>query len=209
MEETKYRVVILIDALDEALLLDNVDWLPVHLPENVKIILTVTSDATDINSGLENDALLQKLKNSISKTNFLHLRHFSDQQWADMLSYGGGDFLASHGVCQLPIAWKQCGEKIPLQAKVSLMKAWRTIGMEAHGTPLSQVFGWFAWLEEVNLDDISSTSACNKIFEILEKKFGKDVVQFIMSLIIASRNGLPESLIIDLLKSSKLVNGKS
>ena len=46
------------------------------------------------------------------------------------------------------------------------------------------------------------------MFEILENKFGVTEVKYLITLINASRDGLLETEIIDLLKSSKIVEGK-
>lgn len=46
------------------------------------------------------------------------------------------------------------------------------------------------------------------MFEILESKFGVTKVKYLMTLINSSRDGLLETEIIDLLKSSKIVEGK-
>lgn len=73
---------------------------------------------------------------------------------------------------------------------------------------LKQLFWWLAWLGEINLPDIALDSICNKVFQITEDKFGKDVTKFIITLIITSRDGLCETEIIELLEQSKLCSGK-
>lgn len=62
-----------------------------------------------------------------------------------------------------------------------------------------------AWLGEFDLKDISLTNICDKVFEILENQFDIDVTKFFISLIIASRYGIQESEMYDLLHRSKLV----
>lgn len=47
------------------------------------------------------------------------------------------------------------------------------------------------------------------MFEILESKFGVTKVKYLITLINASRDGLLETEIIDLLQSSKIVEGKN
>lgn len=47
------------------------------------------------------------------------------------------------------------------------------------------------------------------MFEILECKFGVTKVKYLITLINASRDGLLETEIIDLLQSSKIVEGKT
>lgn len=119
---TKHQLVILIDSIDEASNLENLDWLPTKLIDNVKFILTVTSSATSIDQCNEDDLILHHLKDKISKSNFLYLNPFSSEQWKDVLSSGGGDFYATCGALQLPEAWLSSSEKIPLQAKVHFQK---------------------------------------------------------------------------------------
>lgn len=114
-------MVILIDSLDEALLLENVDWLPTELLDKVKIIITVTSNISSIDQCQASDLVLTNLKAKIPTTHFVHLNQFSDQQWREVLSFGGGDFYAANGQLHLPDAWKCCSTKIPLQAKVWAM----------------------------------------------------------------------------------------
>lgn len=111
----------MIDSLDEALLLENLDWLPTKLNDKVKIIITVTSNISQIDNCRSNELVLWNLKEKIAKSNFIHLHQFSDKQWNEVLSYGGGDFYAANDHLQLPDAWKCCSEKIPLQAKVCLI----------------------------------------------------------------------------------------
>lgn len=59
------------------------------------------------------------------------------------------------------------------------------------------------------MKDISLANICDKVFEILENRFDNDTTKFLMSLIIASRDGILESEITDLLDQSKLVESKS
>lgn len=122
IEETNFQVVILIDSLDEALELDNLSWLPTKLSDKVKLIITtVTTDSKvdSVDKCDSSDVILWNLKDRIPKANFVQLDKFSDQRWNEVLSYGGGDFFSVNAQLQLPESWKCCGDKIPLQAKVS------------------------------------------------------------------------------------------
>lgn len=58
---------------------------------------------------------------------------------------------------------------------------------------------------ETNLTDISLTSICDKVFGIVETKFGIDKTKFILSLLCASREGVSETEAIELLNESQLV----
>lgn len=119
--ESKYQVVILIDSLDEALELDDLSWLPTKLSDKVKIIITTATTSSKIDN-IEmcgtNDTVLWNLKDRISKQNFVHLKPFSAQKWDELLSCGG-DFFSVNAQLRLPETWKNCNDKIPLQAKVS------------------------------------------------------------------------------------------
>lgn len=122
IDASKYQVVILIDSLDDALELDELSWLPTKLNDKIKVIITTatTSAKVDhIDKCEKTDVILWHLKDRISKSNFAHLNQFSDQKWNEVLSHGGGDFFSVNPQLQLPDSWKQCDEKIPLQAKVS------------------------------------------------------------------------------------------
>lgn len=117
-------MVILIDSLDDALELDDLSWLPTKLNDKVKVIITTATASAKvdhIDKCASNDVVLWHLKDRISKSNFIHLDQFSDQKWAEVLSNGGGDFFSVNSQLQLPESWKKCDEKIPIQAKVSVM----------------------------------------------------------------------------------------
>lgn len=121
IEASKFRVVVLIDSLDEAFELDDFSWLPTKLTDKVKVIITTATTSAKVDSidnCNSNDIILWHLKDRISKSNFIHLNQFSDQKWSDVLSFGGGDFFSVNSQLQLPESWKKCDEKIPLQAKV-------------------------------------------------------------------------------------------
>lgn len=139
----------------------------------MKIILTVTSDTPELTwlkSQLLNDSLVQ-------------LDQFSDAQWTDVLSVGGGDFYASHGPFKLPAAWDRSVDKVPLQAKI---------------------FWWLAWLNEFGVQDGTLDNMCVTVFEIVERKFGSEVVGFIVTLLVCSRYGMMETEVLSILGNSKL-----
>lgn len=113
------------DSIDSAIDYDNIDWIPEILQENIKIILTISSSnvvdlkQTEVFDKSESgDLLLAKL---IKRDNveFTNLTAFSQEQWNDVLSFGGVDVYAANGALQLPETWKNAEEKIPIQAKVN------------------------------------------------------------------------------------------
>jgi hypothetical protein len=113
IEKSKHQIVILIDSVDKIFDIKDIDWLPLELVNNVKIILTVSSD-DEVDSSL----VLKALQNQINSQNFLLLSSFTQEQWEDVLTYGGG---ATNGALQLPESWKKSDERAPIQAKVRIV----------------------------------------------------------------------------------------
>lgn len=91
----------------------DIDWLPLELVNNVKIILTVSSD-----DEADSTPVLKALQNKINSESFLLLSSFTQEQWEDVLTYGGG---ATNGALQLPESWKKSDERAPIQAKVRVL----------------------------------------------------------------------------------------
>lgn len=120
---SKQPLIIFIDSLESADNLKDLNWLPTKLPENVKIILTISSEATNLDKCENDDVILKILKEKLNGTQFVHLNQFSMDQWKDVLLFGGGDFYAANGALHLPEVWQSSIEKIPLQAKVLISVA--------------------------------------------------------------------------------------
>lgn len=66
-----------------------------------------------------------------------------------------------------------------------------------------------AWLGERKLENLGIAHISEKVFEILENKFGAASVKYLITLINASRDGLLEIDIINLLEESKIVKGEN
>lgn len=80
-----------------------------ELVNNTKIILTVSSSC-------ESKSKISKaLRDKINSEHFLELTPFTQDQWADVLTFGAG---AANGALQLPESWKKSEERLPIQAKV-------------------------------------------------------------------------------------------
>lgn len=105
--------VIVIDSIERTNLSLGLDWLPTELPENVKLILTLS-----VTTEAELDAL-NKLRNRVkSPVHLVHLLSFADEQWKEMITSGGNDFSAANGALQLPQEWSDPTDKTPIHAKV-------------------------------------------------------------------------------------------
>lgn len=190
IEASKQQVTILIDSVDSLRDLDaDLGWLPLELLDNVKLILTVTSNCTDITQLSDQDGVLKRLKEKIGDVeSFLYLMPFTQEQWEDVLCFGGGDIYSANGALQLPESWKKSNEKISVQAKI----LW-----------------WLAWLGVTDLTNTSVSHISDKVFVILEEKFTAAVTRFIISLLLAAREGLLETEIITLIRNSNLVTGST
>ncbi|CAO1400178.1 unnamed protein product [Diamesa hyperborea] len=182
IEKSKHQIVILIDSIDKIFDIKDIDWLPLELVNNVKIIVTISSESNQ-DDDPNSSGLLSALKDKIEvEENFLLLSSFTQDQWEDVLVFGG----AASGALQLPESWKKTDERSPIQAKI----LW-----------------WLASCGERNLENLSVLHISEKVFEILEKKFSITKVKYLITLLTASRDGLLETEIVDLLKNSKHVNG--
>lgn len=188
--------------------MNDFEWLPTQLNDKVKIILTISSKVQSIDDCTASDSrTLLMLKNKLATTSFIHLTEFSEQQWNEVLSCGGGNFYSANAHLQVPDSWKSCDEKIPLKAKVRSI-APSHIPIHRNKLKLNlflQLLWWFAWLGETDLADISLTFICDKVFDIIETKFGENVTKFVLSLLCGSREGVTETEMIELLTDSQLV----
>lgn len=113
IEKSKHQVVILIDSVDKVFDIKDINWLPLELVNNVKIILTISSGPES-----ESSFILKSLQSKINPQNFLLLSSFTQEQWEDVLTFGGG---TTNGALQLPESWKKSDERAPIQAKVNLI----------------------------------------------------------------------------------------
>jgi Cdc6-like AAA superfamily ATPase len=196
IQKANHQIVILIDSVDKLSDIKDIDWLPSELVNNVKIILTVTS-ATNNTDDFES-LLLKALTARVNAQNFLFLTSFTQEQWEDVLAG------SSNGALQLPEAWKKSDEKVPIEAKVKVIKSF----LNLIKIFLFQILWWLAWLGQRKLENLSISHISEKVFEILESKFGVTKVKYLITLIIASRDGLLETEIVDLLQGSKIIEGE-
>ncbi|GAB0099340.1 uncharacterized protein DMENIID0001_151960 [Sergentomyia squamirostris] len=178
------RIVIVIDSLDSLTNGESLDWLPSTLKDNVKIIITVTTNATELkqlsqDGGDRSESLLYALKEKIQcDENFVLSSAFTEAQWIDVINTGGSDFYAANGALHLPNEWKACAEKTPIQAKI----LW-----------------WLAWLGVKSVKSTAIDSLAREVFDHLEERFTKRTTSHIISLIIASPHGIMETEIVHLI----------
>lgn len=102
IDKANHQVVILIDSIDKVFDCEDIEWLPLELANNIKIILTISEDETS--------QVFKSLKAKIKPENFLQLPAFTNEQWEDVLT---------NGTLQLPEDWKKSDERAPIQAKVN------------------------------------------------------------------------------------------
>lgn len=65
-----------------------------------------------------------------------------------------------------------------------------------------QLLLWFAWMGISNKNDTSLAAIPSGFFTFLEQKFGEAIIKFIFSLLIAARNGLNATTMLQLIKQS-------
>lgn len=118
IDECKYKVVILIDSLDDLSELDELSWLPSQLGENAKVVITATTAGWDITDATkcESPGVLSSLCDRLPKESFVQLHQYSGEKWDDIMTAGSDCSYAS------PQMWRNCVERTPAQAKVSFVQ---------------------------------------------------------------------------------------
>ncbi|EDV32030.1 uncharacterized protein Dana_GF14243 [Drosophila ananassae] len=167
--------VLIVDGVDELQREETLEWLPQQLG-NSKIILTVSEleeerDDADA-SGNSVDMLAALAQLGIPQRCFLRLRQFTERQWHDILSSGGGDFYAANGALKLPDEWKTLHGKTPYHAK----SLW-----------------WLAWLGHVAQPISEIGDISGRILQVLESKFATDQVELLLLIVRLSPWGIRES----------------
>ncbi|XP_030376697.1 uncharacterized protein LOC115625696 [Scaptodrosophila lebanonensis] len=170
--------VLIIDGVDELLRGSSLDWLPLQLGSTTKLILTVTepqqqqhqTDGTNENEDANMLSALAQL--GIPTRCFLRMKQFTERQWHDILSSGGGDFYAANGALKLPEEWKSLHGKTPFHAK----SLW-----------------WLAWLGHVAIPITEIGDISAKILQVLETKFAADQVELLLLIVTLSPWGIRES----------------
>lgn len=114
IDECKYKVVILIDSLDDLSELDELSWLPSQLGENAKVVITATTAGWDITDATQcgSPGVLGSLRDRLPKESFVQLHQYSGEKWDDIMTAGNDCSYAN------PQMWRNCVERTPAQAKV-------------------------------------------------------------------------------------------
>lgn len=124
IKDTEHPIVIVVDALETVANSTDLDWLPVDLPVNIKVIVTVTETE-------EGSKIIATLKEKIpSSENIIHLTPYSEDQWKEVIT---------RGTINLPDEWMDAKEKTPIHAKILCWLAW--LGVSPAGRDISTVSG--------------------------------------------------------------------
>ncbi|XP_023296388.2 uncharacterized protein LOC111679120 [Lucilia cuprina] len=172
IKSTKCFFVIIIDSVDDIMDGINLEWLPINLSNMCKIILTLTE-----NNNEENPLIEKLIETGIPNRCFIKMKQFSERQWQDILSSGGGDFYAANGAIKMPQEWKMLHGKTPFHAK----SLW-----------------WLAWLGHTSISMTDISEMLGKILQVMESKFSSDHSEIMMLILSLSEWGIRESDCIDI-----------
>lgn len=172
IKSNKCFFVIIIDSIDDIINGQNLDWLPVNLSSTCKIILTLTE-----NNNEENPLFEKLIETGIPNRCFIKMKQFSERQWQDILSSGGGDFYAANGAIKMPQEWKMLQGKTPFHAK----SLW-----------------WLAWLGHTSIHMTDISEMLGKILQVIELKFSSDHAELLMLILALSEWGIRENDCIDI-----------
>lgn len=144
------------------------DWLPVNLSNSCKIILTVTED-----DKVDDRGLISKLTEAgVPGRCFIKMKQFTERQWQDILSAGGGDFYATNGAIKMPNEWKMLRGKTPFHAK----SLW-----------------WLAWLGYTTIPMTDISEVLGNILQVMESKFSTEHAETMLLMLALSEWGVRES----------------
>ena len=181
------KLVLLIDALDQFMLNDSLDWLPRILNKNTKIIISTLPDSYD---GIQYlPKLKQKFKNA--EDNFLFLEAFNSDEADSMID----EYLASYNRTLTP------------QQKAKILNAFIQSGSPLYlKILLEEAYNWNSYT------DVESEKYPKELDELVARLFERlhthshhslAVVNYAFSYIACSKDGLPEPELFDILSQEK------
>ncbi|XP_065205411.1 NACHT domain- and WD repeat-containing protein 1 [Planococcus citri] len=178
-------VLIVIDGLDQLRgPADNIDWIPVLLPRNIKFIISVTENTTAITN------VQNKLQDTAVFVQIPELRDNESETILYTLIAESDDLSCA----QLP-------EKIRSAVKESSLPFYIKI-----------IANQYSWLKSDSLKIYSKTEMdvqVNQMLDALEKILGKARVELALALLVAARFGLTDSEMLDILCFEDLFHNDS
>ncbi|XP_074652791.1 NACHT and WD repeat domain-containing protein 2-like [Tubulanus polymorphus] len=178
----RFPLVLYLDALNQLSPGNNahrLDWLPSSLGKNVKVIVTTLSD--------DDSHMMQRLKEKIRDTStFIELSPLSHIKCTDILKLWLREHnrqLTSHQVYVVGCAFMKCS--VPLFLKLVF----------------DEVYDWNSYTKVHMSDTLAATvpDSIGKLLDRLESRHDGHVVKHALAYITASRNGLSDSEVEDLL----------
>ncbi|MEA2099986.1 MAG: DUF4062 domain-containing protein [Campylobacterota bacterium] len=181
------KLVLFIDALDQFMLNDSLDWLPRTLNNNTKIIISTLPDSYE---GIQYlPKLKQKFKNF--EDNFMFLEAFNDDEASSMID----EYLASRE------------RTLTAEQKDKILQAFIQSGSPLYlKIVLEEAFEWKSYTEVKNekypkeLDELIA-----RLFKRLNthSHHSLPVIRYAFSYIACSKDGLPEPELFDILSQEK------
>jgi len=181
------KLVLFIDALDQFILNDSLDWLPRILNKNTKIIISTLPDSYD---GIP---YLPKLKQKFtgSEDNFMFLESFNDDEASSMID----EYLESRE------------RTLTAEQKNKILQAFIQSGSPLYlKIVLEEAFEWKSYTEvedEKYLKELDQL--ISRLFERLNSNshHSLPVIKYAFAYIACSKDGLPEPELFDILSQEK------
>ncbi|XP_069820529.1 NACHT domain- and WD repeat-containing protein 1 [Dendropsophus ebraccatus] len=176
----KENLVLFLDSLDQLSESDgayHLHWLPKECPNNVHIILSTLP---------EEGGILNTLRENITdKTSYLEVQSLSDEQGSqmiEMLMSSAGRTLTHEQQKIVLDSFRKCGQPLLLKLAFDEARRWSSY------TPTSEI-----------LIATNTKEAVHQLYQRLENIHGKILISHALGYIVASRNGLSEAELKDIL----------
>jgi len=180
IHDTKINVCIIIDALDQFVDSNNLEWLDFDLPTNVKIIVSTLRGH-----------YLEKLKSFVGKENLLELQ--------PLLSNDSKEILTE--------LLKKEKRTLTSQQYQYILKKFTKNGLALYVKIASnEAIKWHSYNNEIHLEDTLEGIIREFIENLIEKEYhDRSFVEHILAYISASKNGLSEDELYELLSRDAIV----